>query len=214
MFTKDFAPQSPSDLLIENPAVATFFKRFVASDIKESVLLFGEPGAGKSAAANMALYHRIVQPMRVDFGDVKASSFVLHADQYRGIEQVESIVNWQNPSVDFALVQIDEVDELDSNQLLELRAFWDEHHDICGLLLTTNHVGKLSKAFRSRIRCLEFGFPSTQQLLPRVQGYLKSRGVDLKDAPVSSVIDASGRDFRKLNQALEDLIFKVGARSA
>lgn len=201
-FTIQCVPSQLSDLLFADQTSATQVNNFATHKMKESLLLCGPPGTGKSKIATVLLQHRITNAL-----GVSPAQFVVHADHFKTADEIDSLFHLQLCDFDFALVVIDELDELTSSKMLQLRALIDKRVKIAGIIATTNYIGKIDPAMRSRFRCIKIDCPPPQSFLPKAQQYLQQRNIVLPDKQVLSVIQAAGPDIRAVGRAIDDLLF-------
>lgn len=206
-FLRIAAPQSSSELVLKNPSHNESINRYINHEINESILLYGPPGSGKSQTAAIILKERICQ--KLSDQTTKPSAFTIHGKQFTSTAEVESFWDWQLMSVDCGLVQIDEFDKLKPDKMLDVQCMLDRRIDTSGVLLTTNHIGRLDPAMLSRLRCLEIQCPQPSDMLERMQTYLRSQHVNLPDKSALAVLSAAGPDLRKMGEAIDDLVAQL-----
>lgn len=200
-FTIQCVPSQLSDLLFADQTAATQINNFATHNMQENLLLYGPSGTGKSQIATVLLKHRIPNKL-----GMSPTQFVVHANNFNTAAEIDNLFNMQLFHLNFALVVIDELDELASSKMLQLRALLDERKKIAGIIATTNYIGNIDPAMRSRFRCIKIDCPPSQSFLPKAQQYLKQHKIVLPNKQVLSVIQAAGPDIRNVGRAIDDLL--------
>ena len=200
-FVIDCAPAQLSELRFAAQSAAQQINDFANSERYGNLLLYGPPGTGKSQIAKVLIQHRIANAT-----GGSPQQFVIHANDFTKTGVIENLYNIQLCSVDFALVVIDEIDELSSSQLLELRSLLDRCQKFAGVIATTNHIAKLDAPTRSRFKRVEIECPNASEFLGTAQCYLQRHALKLPDDQVLHVIEAAGPDIRDIGRSIDSLL--------
>jgi len=135
---QNYTPKTFDDLLFEDDAVRQQLLGYATGVKRSNILLWGQPGSGKSIAASVIANDARLASNHI--WDFPASVINGHFWNNNCDSQHQILMgfNTGNP-----FVIIDEVDELKSDGLAELTAFMDKTKHLGSLILTTNTKPKL-----------------------------------------------------------------------
>ncbi len=194
-----FAPTSIHEVNFCSPVLQKAVMDIIAGKRNTNLLLFGEPGTGKSRVAELMIEDR--------YPGQKPTSFIYNGGDWDDtcLTSIEGMIDLQKMKGENQnLTVINEVDLLSASGIAELRAFIDrftDHH----FVLTTNHAGKLPSSLINRCSAHQYDMEPPASVAIKIIGVIASHGyqISFPDA-LQLVADAKG-SWRKL----EDNIYSV-----
>jgi replication-associated recombination protein RarA len=205
-----YSPNRITDVVWPNDMVKKKIMSYVDGANTLPLVLHGPYGTGKSLIASLI-------PRAIDGEAVQIER--INSDELNSAEAVRNIYN-RGRQFDRLFVPagqrqtytlIDEV-EIHKNAKHALRICLDEMQGRDLTIMTTNDLHKLDAAIQSRAEVLCIPPATPERFLPRAQFILRNEGIELPDATVSEVLDATyerHKDNRKYYAALDELILRV-----
>lgn len=205
-FSRIAAPQVLADIAFESKHDAQLMQSITSGTFgfpgggSNGILLCGKYGAGKSTAAKLI-------PDALEATSIGMNSYsrnMLHIMSNNNgvglLNQIDNMCSLVNLSGDkYQYFILDEVDNLSSAAMSQLKSIMDAHMDSAVFIMTTNHSSKLDPAVVSRSHVFGFNKVPADAWLPSMQRVLAAYGItnmsnsQLLSAAVS--INGSGRQF-------------------
>ena len=199
----EYAPTTVQDIVFGDDKA----KRLIADIVSgvmpfpfsglNGIILFGPNGTGKSALARIlptAIDNIGAQPVQeVDYNFYKITAAT------DGKELIEKVVYQSQlvPLGRFRYFVFDEVDLLGPRIIESLKSVMNYKTTV--FIMTTNNIGKVDAAIKSRSHLVHMPFADAERWLPNVKLVLRDQGVTVpSDAHLSKVVAASRFDARKI----------------
>lgn len=201
-FVERHRPRSVQDLVFADPHVAAIINRYAHARPSKPLLLYGEPGTGKSEALRMIAETQFAQ------AGIECKDFAVNgADAAKGIYtkmlNMAQMQMW--PVGTPAIIVINEIDEIEDAFPGKTRTFIEQHPSV-QLLASTNYIKKLKPALQSRMRCVEVKKPSPMDWVPRAHAILTAEGANVTTAIVQQLMANFTGDARDFIDYLEEQV--------
>ena len=201
-FAERHRPRSVQDLVFADPNVAAIIDRYAHARPSKPLLLYGEPGTGKSEALRLIAETQFAQ------GGIECKDFTLNGgDAAKGIyDKMLNMAQMQMwPVGTPAIIVVDELDEVETAFPGKTRTFIEQHKSV-QLLASTNYIKKIKPALQSRMRCVEVKKPTSADWVPRAQAILTAEGATVTHAQVQQIMQNFTGDARDFIDYLEDQV--------
>lgn len=199
-FEKKHEPQTIRDLVFADAATQKIVTKYANGYPSKHLVLFGEPGAGKTVTARVIAKERSRQFHQAqDYLEVNGGKFTSET-----LAEIGGFKNFTRFSDGPVTVIINEINLLDPKQMAELRAILDSIADL-SIVATTNETtvvtkqhNMLKKAFYNRFLELPLKVPPLNAWIPRVQAVFQAEGYNKTPQEVAALLqgsDSSARDI-------------------
>lgn len=203
-FEKKYEPQTVNDLVFADPSIQKIVTKYASSYPSKHLVLFGEPGTGKTVTARVIAKERSRQFHQAqDYLEVNGGMFTSET-----LAKIGGFKNFTRFSDGPVTVIINEINLLDGKQIAELRAVLDDT-DQLSVIATTNETTVVTKqhdinkkAFYNRFLELPLKLPPLNAWIPRVQAILQAEGYVYTPQQVAALLQGSESSAR-------DIILKV-----
>ena len=200
------SPQTLADIAFENTSDTELMQSLVSGTYgfpgggTNGILLHGNVGAGKSTAATLipdALEGTNIGMNRISRELVR----IMSSNNGVGLlNQIDSMCSFVNLSGDkYQYFVLDEVDNLSSPAMHQLKSIMDSHMDRAVFIMTTNHLSKVDDAVIDRSHVFGFTRVPPSAWLPSMQRVLAAYGItNMSNSQLLSAaasINGSGRQF-------------------
>ena len=201
-FEKRHRPKVVQDLVFADPTVAATIMRYATARPSKPLLLYGEPGTGKSEALRLIVEAQFAQ------AGIASDDFTFNgADAGKGLfDKMLNMAQMQMwaPGTP-ALIIIDEIDEVEDALPGKTRTFIEQHKSV-QLLASTNYIKKLKPALQSRMRCVEVQRPLNIDWVPRAQAILAAEGARVTQSAVTQLLQNFSGDARDFIDYMEEQV--------
>ena len=202
IFSEKYRPRAVDELVFAETHVRDLVINYAQYRPSKHLLLYGEPGTGKSEAIRL-----------IAAAIFKTAGLAEPIFAHNGAEATEkvftAILNEANIQImqgmARALIVIDEVDEYEGKLPSQMRTFIDAHPSV-QFLCTTNYVNKIKPALKSRFRVIEVKRPMNIDWTDRALEILQSEGFSLARLDVAHLLQNFDGDARDLIDLLEEYI--------
>lgn len=184
----EFMPRCPADFLGNAGRIAQVQIAKAARPGRIRLLLYGEPGCGKSAACRVIAEH-IAQAHNVS----RLSASQLNAETMR-----EWISEGRYRRSEWRVYHLDECDAINPTVEILMLQFLDDLPPLSAVLCTSNlGMGQLTDRFQSRFQCIEVKRPT----LPQVEDFLLGHWPELGEKARQIALATNGDVRAALNDA-------------
>lgn len=205
-FSSIATPKTMADIAFESSHDAQLMQSITSSTFgfpgggTNGILLYGKYGAGKSTTAT--LIPDALEATSIGMNSYSRNMFRIMSNN-NGVgllNQIDNMCSFVNLSGDkYQYFILDEVDNLSSTAMPQLKSIMDSHMDRAVFIMTTNHRSKIDPAVVSRSHVFGFNKVPPDAWLPSMQRVLAAYGItnmsnsQLLSAAAST--NGSGRQF-------------------
>ena len=199
-----------------NDDVIQRLEDYVDDDSMPNIMLAGQQGIGKTAAA--------VAFAKDKYGDEWQNHFMqMNASDERGIDTVRNkIKEFAKLSTisdhQYKIVFLDEADNLTRDAQPALRRIMEDYHDRTRFFLSCNYPNKLIDPLQSRCSVYYMSPLNDPQLFDLIKDIAEEEGVSYKDDQLEKIVKLADGDARNaihtLQTSVQDGVVKDGNISA
>lgn len=196
LWVERYRPKTLNDVIFAKASIRETFEAFIKDGSIPHLLIYGQPGIGKSSLSSVLINELRVNPsdvLRIPCSDEKIEAMR---------EKVRVFAS-TIPYGQFKVVQLEEIDYLGHDAMALLRSLIEDSQDTCRFIATCNYVTKVIPPLRSRFDEVEFTKPSFDDVLERAAHILETEGVRFKVDDLQRVVLAGYPDLRKVTLLLE-----------
>lgn len=216
-FEMRWAPATLADVVYADDALRDYIDTYARGEVSNHLLLYGEPGVGKSAIAGLL-------PAAFEASATGNAPHVVRFDpetpDNRIVLAIDNLCGQVNITAQAAhFIWFDEVDNFSKNVLKKLRGVLNGNHPV-RLLMTTNHVADINGSIRDRSTEWCLLCPTPEQFLPRARHILSVElsgqvmpSDDLVLAVLAKGYDGGRGSVRKMLRRLEMLVLYTQGKS-
>jgi replication-associated recombination protein RarA len=219
-YTSIAKPQTLEDIALETAADAQLMQSITSGKYgfpgggMNGIILHGKFGAGKSTAA--ALIPDALEGTNVGMNRFSRELFrIMSSNNGVGLlNQIDSMCSFVNLSGDkYQYFILDEVDNLSSPAMHQLKSIMDSHIDRAVFIMTTNNLSKVDDAVIDRSHVFGFTRVPPSAWLPSMQRVLAAYGITCMANSVllsaAASINGSGRKFATCVKQLIDSYYQM-----
>ncbi|MEY4340527.1 MAG: hypothetical protein RL541_31 [Pseudomonadota bacterium] len=199
------APKTTADIAFEKAADAKLMQSITSGmygfpgNGKNGIILHGKYGAGKSATATL-----IPDAMEQTNLSMNCPWRTIHRiiSNNNGVDfltQIDKSCWTVNLNGKYIYVILDEVDNLSSSAMQQLKSVMDNHRERVVFIMTTNHLQKIDPAVEDRSHVFGFNKVPASAWLPSMQRVLVAYGISCMTndqlLAAAASINGSGRQF-------------------
>jgi len=204
IWVEKFKPKKLDDLVLVDRIKTILQKIIKDKDIGLPIMLYGDPGIGKTALTNVLLR------------SIKTESLTLNGSLNTSIDdirnKVEGFAKTSNKYGDFRkILHFDEADRLSSNAMDSLKALINDTAESCSYIFNTNYINRFPEPIISRFTTINL-IPTTKEekselmkkYFKRLCEILTTEEVIFDKKIIIKIIKKYYPDFRKTLSVLQE----------
>lgn len=179
---------------IGNNQLKTKVQSFIESGDIPHLLFFGKAGGGKTTLAKL-----ITKSINCDV-------IIINASDENNVETIRNKVKGFASTQSFSdgkIVILDEFDYMTVNAQALLRNLMETFSNNCRFILTCNYIEKVIEPIQSRCQTFEILPPDKNDVIIHISKILEEENVSFQLEDVSSIIDCSFPDLRKIINTIQ-----------
>lgn len=189
-----------------------FFNNIVATKSMPHLLIYGNPGIGKTSSI-LCLCNELYSPRMI-----KSCVLELNASDERGINVVRDKIIWfakitlptkdpKFPSPDFKIIILDEADAMTKEAQSALRRVMEETTNITRFVFICNNVHKITEPLQSRCVKIKFKDIEKNNCIEKLQFIAENENLNINIDSLETISTLCNGDLRKSILFLQNIKF-------
>ena len=209
-YTKDllvekYRPRTFDDYIMHNDIFKNIIELVKTEPFKLSNMIFESPspGTGKSTFAT------IIQNEL--HGDDNTDCIYINGSGEGGIDTIRTKITEfvkTAPSIKDKpkLVIFEEADGLTTQAQNSLKVVFEKYLSNSRIVFTTNNIGKINEALKSRSTVVHFSEPAREDVFDRLSFIVENEGIDLDEGRINDIVSSFYPDIREMIRSIDEYV--------
>lgn len=205
-WAEKYRPKSFEDLIISNNDINTI-KKWMSdkhSNVKKhknSLILHGPPGVGKTSIAHIILHKYGYDVIEFNSSDIKTKKELI--DNLNKINGNLNVLNMMSNKKKKMAVIIDELDGINDKSVIKELSFYIKKSTSSPFIFTTNSTNKKIDTLKTKSIYIKINKPSRNMIKKFIQTICKNEKIEITNDILTSLINTSQLDFRRTINLME-----------